>query len=251
MHTQRRGATARSRRTRIWTSTWKHRVRRARTAQRHRADRWILLSLIHTGTHALAEALVEEEHEGPPPPVWKGVAYLVAGGVGIILASEPFINDVVDIAAALHVNPVLLAFFLAPIASEAPEILESISLSRKGKLLSINIAFSNMVGGTVTKTTLLTSIFCFYGVHRSFPWEHPAYTVSLAMLAVCAASTSAMGYFIARLSLTHAYLCFALFGVAGVIQYAISRTGVEPLAALPEVAEALARTATTPALTRP
>jgi len=46
--------------------------------------------------------------------------------------SSPFISSVVDIARLMKVNPVLLAFFLAPIASEAPEILESVSLSRKG-----------------------------------------------------------------------------------------------------------------------
>ena len=43
-------------------------------------------------------------------------------------------------------------------ASEAPEILESISLSRKGNSQNINIAFSNLVGGTITKTTLLCGV---------------------------------------------------------------------------------------------
>lgn len=55
-------------------------------------------------------------------------------------------------------SPTLLAFFLAPIASEAPEILESISLSRKGNPQSINVAFSNLVGGTLSKTTLLCAV---------------------------------------------------------------------------------------------
>ncbi len=57
-----------------------------------------------------------------------------------------------------QVSPTLLAFFLAPIASEAPEILESISLSRKGHPQSINVAFSNLVGGTLSKTTLLCAV---------------------------------------------------------------------------------------------
>jgi Ca2+/Na+ antiporter len=56
------------------------------------------------------------------------------------------------------VNAILLAFFLAPIASEMPEILESISLSRKGNTQNINIAYSNLVGGTITKTTLLLGV---------------------------------------------------------------------------------------------
>jgi Ca2+/Na+ antiporter len=40
-----------------------------------------------------------------------------------------------------------------------PEILESISLSRKGKIQNINIAVSNLMGGTITKTTLLCGVW--------------------------------------------------------------------------------------------
>ena len=84
--------------------------------------------------------------------------YLLAGGILIVIFSTPFISSVVEIATYWSLTPMLLAFFLAPVASEMPEILESISLSRKGNMQNINIAFSNMVGGTITKTTLLCSV---------------------------------------------------------------------------------------------
>ena len=73
----------------------------------------------------------EEEDEEEESTV-KGALYLLAGGILIILFSSPFINSIVEISKVWRVSPSLLAFFLAPIASEAPEILESISLSRKG-----------------------------------------------------------------------------------------------------------------------
>ena len=84
--------------------------------------------------------------------------YLVLGGAMIYLFSDPFIQSVVVIGESLNITPLTLAFFFAPIASEAPEILESISLSRQGKTQNINIAFSNLVGGTISKTTLLTGV---------------------------------------------------------------------------------------------
>eukprot|EP01087_Luapelamoeba_hula_P023480 TRINITY_DN8637_c0_g1_i2.p1 TRINITY_DN8637_c0_g1~~TRINITY_DN8637_c0_g1_i2.p1 ORF type:complete len:300 (-),score=35.31 TRINITY_DN8637_c0_g1_i2:77-976(-) len=111
---------------------------------------------------------VDDEDE---EPTTKGVIYLCVGGVMIFLFSSPFINSVVEGANVLSISPTLLAFFLAPIASEAPEILESISLSRKGNSQSINIAFSNLIGGTITKTTLLCSILCFYGMSREYACE--------------------------------------------------------------------------------
>lgn len=98
----------------------------------------------------------EEEHG--EPSMMKGVGYLIVGGSLIFFFSEPFITAVADVSQQLSVNPILLAFFLAPVASEMPEILESVSLSRKGKENSINIAFSNLVGGTITKTTLLCGV---------------------------------------------------------------------------------------------
>lgn len=82
-----------------------------------------------------------------------------------MMFSSPFIDSVVNAASYLQVNPILLAFFLAPIASEAPEILESISLSRKGNSQNINIAYSNLIGGTITKTSLLC------GVTIDFLWS--------------------------------------------------------------------------------
>ena len=96
----------------------------------------------------------DEEEES----VLKGALYLLAGGILIVLFSSPFITSVVEVATFWNFSPTLLAFFLAPVASEAPEILESISLSRKGNVQNINIAISNMVGGTITKTTLLCGV---------------------------------------------------------------------------------------------
>jgi cation:H+ antiporter len=162
------------------------------------------------------EGAQEEEHD---TPMYKGVIYLVVGGVLIFTFSRPFIFAVVSAASTLRVNPILLAFFLAPIASEMPEILESISLSRKGNTQNINIAFSNLIGGTITKTTLLCGIFCFYGVARDFVWESPSYTVSLFLLILCAGAAAVIGYFVNKQSKTHGIILFALFVVTGIIQY--------------------------------
>jgi len=164
------------------------------------------------------EAGIEEEEEEEEVPVFKGIAYLVVGGFLIFGFSKPFIVCVVDAASALKVNPILLAFFLAPIASEMPEILESISLSRKGNAQNINIAMSNLVGGTMSKTTLLCGIFCFFGVQQGFPWE-PSYTLSLGLLILCAGAAAAIGYLFNHQNQYHGLFLFGLFIVVGAIQY--------------------------------
>lgn len=166
--------------------------------------------------HDLEAGIEEEEEENVP--VSKGIMYLVVGGFLIFGFSKPFIVCVVNAASSLHVNPILLAFFLAPIASEMPEILESISLARKGNSQNINIAMSNLVGGTMSKTTLLCGIFCFFGISKEFVWED-SYTISLCLLILCAAAAAAIGYFFKVQTQYHGVFLFVLFAIVGAIQY--------------------------------
>lgn len=170
----------------------------------------------HADNHSDGDNSDDEEEQ---PPVAKGVLYLVVGGTLIFLFADNFIDSVVVIASSLQVSPTLLAFFLAPVASEAPEILESIQLSRKGVSQHINIAFSNLIGGTITKTTLLFGIFNFYGVSRSFVYESPQYSVSLLLLSLCAGVAGATGAFMREIPVTRGYMMFGLFGLTGLIQY--------------------------------
>jgi len=156
----------------------------------------------------------------------KGVAYLVFGGGLIFLFSEPFINAVSEISTIANVNPILLAFFLAPVASEMPEILESISLSRKGKIQNINIAVSNLMGGTMSKTTLLCGIFCYSGVYYNFLWESPNYTLSMVLISICTTLSAATGYFFKEQKLWHACAMIGLFVLTGLIQYFFNSTFV-------------------------
>jgi len=108
-----------------------------------------------------------------------------------------------------------------------PEILESISLSRKGHRQSINVAVSNLMGGTITKTTLLCGIFSYYGVANSYAWESPNYTLSLGLLSFCAAVSASTGYFFSHQKTIHAYILAGVFVVTGVIQYVFNSHYVE------------------------
>lgn len=178
-----------------------------------------------------------EEEDEAEQPVWKGVGYLCVGGSLIFLFSEPFINAVSSLATTMEVNPTLLAFFLAPIASEMPEILESISLSIKGNSTNINIAFSNLIGGTITKTTLLMGIFSIYGLTVPLKFEKPAFSISLLLMILCSCAAGFIGYFTQRQNKSHAYILFALFAFTCVVQYmANSQFGhsIIPLTEYPE-----------------
>jgi len=175
--------------------------------------------------HDIEEGIPDESSsEKELPPTSKGVAYLVLGGVLIGYFSEPFITAIVEIASQAKVNPILLAFFLAPVASEMPEILESISLSRKGKLQNINIAIANLAGGTITKTTLLSGIFVFYGIQKEFAWEVPNYSLSLGLMGICAFISAAIVALLPVQVTWHSYVLILSFLGASFIQYFYNST---------------------------
>ncbi|EGG18954.1 transmembrane protein [Cavenderia fasciculata] len=165
-----------------------------------------------------ADDVEEDEHD---EPLAKGVLLLFIGGTIICFFSKPFIDSIVSLATTLSINPIMLAFFLAPIASEMPEILESVSLSRKGNTQNINIAYSNLIGGTITKTSVLMGVlyFVFYGSSKGFEWESPTYSLCITLIIICSAAAGGMGYFLPKLNQNHGLALFALFTITGIIQY--------------------------------
>jgi Ca2+/Na+ antiporter len=151
----------------------------------------------------------EEEDDHANAPTIKGVGFLLVGGLLIFVCSSPFITAVVEASALLKVSPTLLAFFLAPVASEMPEILEAVSLSRRGHVQAINVAYSNLIGGTITKTTLMCGIFSLFGVWKEFAWEVPNYSFSLCLLAGCALVAAVVGFLPGEL--LRIFRCFEFF----------------------------------------
>lgn len=168
----------------------------------------------------------DDDDEHANTSVAKGVGYLLVGGGLIFVCSSPFISAVVEASVMLKVSPSLLAFFLAPVASEMPEILEAISLSRKGRVQTINVAYSNLIGGTITKTTLLVGLFSFFGVWKNFVWE-ANYSFSLCLIAFCAMYASLIGFLPEKLKSWHGLSLWALFICVACVQYFLNSQFVD------------------------
>lgn len=62
----------------------------------------------------------------------------------------------------------------------------------------------------------------FFGVSKSFTWESPSYTISLAFLIVSAALAASIGAFVPHPNKTHGVLLLALFVGIALVQYAIN-----------------------------
>lgn len=163
----------------------------------------------------------EDEQEEHEQPLTKGILFLLVGGILIWLFSEPFISVVSQIGADSGISPLVIAFFCGPIASEAPEILEALSLARKGKSQNINIGISNLVGGTMSKTTLLVSLFCWYGIADGLVFS-PMHAKSMLLVVLCAGVAAYVTSFRETLTARWGQGLMGLFVLTGLAQWLIS-----------------------------
>lgn len=92
--------------------------------------------------------------------MWQAAGFFVAGGVVILLVSDPFVGSMIDVAHAVHISPMTIAIVLSPLASEMPEkITAYLTVVRDGELAEISIA--NFIGSEVNHNTLLLAVLAF------------------------------------------------------------------------------------------
>jgi cation:H+ antiporter len=87
-----------------------------------------------------------------PPPAWAVVAQLVLAVAMLIVGSDLFVRALNDAAAALHANPLILALIVVPLATELPEMFNSVLWVRSG---DDGLAFGNVAGAAVFQACVL------------------------------------------------------------------------------------------------
>lgn len=85
---------------------------------------------------------------------------ILIGGAVIFFISEPFVDNMIHLAKALRVSPVVIAIILGPIASEMPEKMTAyITVWRNGGLAQLSIC--NFIGSKVNHNSLLLAVIPF------------------------------------------------------------------------------------------
>jgi cation:H+ antiporter len=98
----------------------------------------------------------EAHRADPETPRLRIVVLQVAVALGlIVLGAIFFVDAVTDLANQLHVDSVLLALVIAPIATELPETFNSVIWVRQGK---DTLAMGNITGAMVFQSTIPTVV---------------------------------------------------------------------------------------------
>lgn len=108
---------------------------------------------------------VQEEHEigrlyfdptpGTEPPVALIVFQFASGLAAIVLGAHLFVEEMIEVASHIGIEPLVLSLILAPLATELPEKINSIFWIREGK---DSLALGNVTGAMVFQSTIPISV---------------------------------------------------------------------------------------------
>jgi len=106
-------------------------------------------------------------------------------GVGTLLVlifSDPMVDCLSEWGARLGVNPFYISFLLAPMASNASELLSAYQYAQKKSQKSITTALSTLVGAACMNNTFCLAIFLALVTWKKLAWQFTAETISIVVI---------------------------------------------------------------------
>jgi len=96
---------------------------------------------------------------------------LAIGTSLVILFSDPMVDVMQEIAVRIGMSPFYVSFILAPLASNASEVISSMYYSSKKTRKTITVALSTLCGAAALNNTFCLSIFFFLIYFRGLAWQ--------------------------------------------------------------------------------
>eukprot|EP00030_Apusomonadida_sp_AF-17_P007613 a842136_521.p1 GENE.a842136_521~~a842136_521.p1 ORF type:complete len:576 (-),score=280.96 a842136_521:53-1741(-) len=110
-------------------------------------------------------------------------AWMMALGTALVLIfSDPMVDVLSEFGNRIHVPPFYVAFVLAPLASNASELIAAYNYAQKKTQKTITIALSTLEGAACMNNTFCLGIFLGLIMGKGLLWEFSAETISIIMV---------------------------------------------------------------------
>lgn len=109
---------------------------------------------------------------------------LLTGTVLVVLFSDPMVDVMQEIATRAHMSPFYVSFILAPLASNASEVLSSQYYAAKKTTKTITVSLSALEGAASMNNTFCLSIFMGLVFFRPIAWQYTAETVAIVLVQI-------------------------------------------------------------------
>lgn len=111
---------------------------------------------------------IEEEEEEKDIPVWKGIIFIVIGGLLVVKGSDFAVSGASEIARFLGMSERLIGLTIVAFGTSLPELVTSVTAARKG---NAGIAIGNIVGSNIFNILFvvgMTALICVVPFESKF-----------------------------------------------------------------------------------
>merc|ERR1712066_950605 len=106
---------------------------------------------------------------------------LFLGTILVLVFSDPMVDVMQTIATKINIPPFYVSFILAPLASNASEMIASQYYASKKTKKTISISFSALQGAASMNNTFCLSIFMGLIYFRGLAWKYTAETLVIVL----------------------------------------------------------------------
>merc|ERR1711924_387418 len=95
---------------------------------------------------------------------------------------DPMVDVLNELGVRTGIPPFFVAFILAPLASNASELIASYNYAAKKTSSTIQVSFSQLLGAANMNNTFCLGIFLALICFRPLVWEFTAETISILLI---------------------------------------------------------------------
>ena len=114
----------------------------------------------------------------------RSIMMMSFGTLLVLILSDPMCDVLNEIGVRMDINPFYIAFVLAPLASNASEVIASYSYACKRSVTTITVSLSALEGAAIMNNSFCFAIFTLLVYSQGLAWRYFAETLSIIAVEV-------------------------------------------------------------------
>lgn len=141
------------------------------------------------GPHGTHEDSDEEEvphdlrHKDPQTErrriLMRSFRMMIGGTILVLIYADPTVAVMQDLAGRIGISAFYISFALAPLASNASEVVAAYSYGSKKTKKTVTVSFSTLLGAAILNNTLVLAVFMLLIVVKGLAWQFTAETITI------------------------------------------------------------------------
>lgn len=117
--------------------------------------------------------------------IGRSFSMMLAGTALVILFSDPIVDVLDNMAERVHIPNFYVSFILAPLISNASEVIASFAYAKRKTVKASTISISTLQGSAIMNNTVCLGVFLVIIFCRRLQWLFTAETITILFVEVC------------------------------------------------------------------